>query len=126
MTVEDEVRHCLNEIVDPCSAAAGAPAGLIDMGLIKDIHVDSTPNGACVAVTITVSEPSCLMGGPFAAEARSRLESLSGVTSVEIHIDPASDWTPANMTEEYRARLREVRSRRHPQFVQLSAPSLKP
>lgn len=125
MTLEDEVRQCLNGIVDPCSSAAGAPAGLLDMGLVKRIDVESTPSGAHVAVTVTVTEPSCLMGGPFAEEARSRLSSLEGVSSVEVEIDPLIDWTPANMTAEYRARLHDVRSGRHPVPVQLQAPSLR-
>lgn len=119
MTTQDEVRRTLNEIVDPCSVAAGAPAGLIDMGLVRDVRVEAGPGGARVTVTISVSEPSCLMGGPFAGQARDRLEALDGVAEISVHIDPAMDWTPASMTEEYRERLREVRSRRRLPIVEL-------
>ena len=57
MTAE-EVRALLNAIVDPCSLAAGAPAGIDEMGLVRDVEVEglhrdhlSEPWGATAAAS---------------------------------------------------------------------------
>jgi len=39
-----DVRAVLNQIIDPCSRVAGAPVGLVDMGLIRRLTV--TPASA--------------------------------------------------------------------------------
>jgi metal-sulfur cluster biosynthetic enzyme len=109
---EAEVRAALDGVVDPCSVAAGAPAGLDALGLVRDVQVRDGEGGADVRVTLAVTDPGCLMGGPFAASARERLAALPGVARVEVALATRLDWSPADMAPAYAARLRAARRAR--------------
>jgi metal-sulfur cluster biosynthetic enzyme len=108
----DQVRAVLNGIVDPCSAAAGAPAGLDDMGLVREVQVETGSEGTVVRVMLALTEPTCLMGIPFMATARERLEALPGVIRAEVSLASGFEWTPAELSPSYAARLERVRARR--------------
>lgn len=110
MVDENVVRRTLNAIVDPCSATAGAPAGLVDMGLVRSLEVRDGAEGATVKVEIGVTEPGCLMGFPFAREAEKLLSGLPGVVGVEVALDHAHDWKPEDMSPRYRKRLEDRRT----------------
>ena len=110
MVDEAAVRSALNGILDPCSVAAGVPAGLVDMGLVRSLEVRGGAEGATVRVEIGVTEPGCLMGFPFAREAEKLLGGLPGVAAVEVALDYAHDWEPADMSPEYRKRLEDRRT----------------
>jgi metal-sulfur cluster biosynthetic enzyme len=102
---EDAVREALNSIVDPCSVTAGAPAGLVDMGLVRSIdlyagHAD---------VTIGVTEPMCLMGAIFLRDVRSILASLDGIDSFDVRFDHHLRWDESMMAPSYRIALRAKR-----------------
>jgi metal-sulfur cluster biosynthetic enzyme len=112
MITEQQVRGALNEIVDPCSVAAGAPAGLADMGLVRRIGVRAGRGGALVEVVLGLTEPTCLMGFPFLRSARERLSALPGVERVEVSLDPGFEWTPAELRPEYAERLERRRALR--------------
>ena len=107
---EDTIRAELNEILDPCSVVAGAPAGLAEMGLVRALSVTEAAGGVAIAVRIGVTEPGCMMGASFALHARRRLEALSGVVSVDVQLDHDADWEPADLDPAYAARLASVRS----------------
>jgi metal-sulfur cluster biosynthetic enzyme len=109
---ESQVRAALNEIVDPCSAAAGAPAGLEEMGLVREVEISAGPRGARVRVTIGLTQPLCLMGIPFLKSARERLSAMRGVAQVDVSLASGIDWTPAQMAPRYRDRLERVRRTR--------------
>lgn len=104
------VRSTLNEIVDPCSAAAGAPAGLDDMGLVRSVEIAETASGVSVKVKIGVTEPGCFMIYPFAKEARKRLDEIAAIDVVEVDLDNGHDWMPTDMSERYRRQLAEKRA----------------
>lgn len=112
MIDDTAVRAVLNSIIDPCSRAAGVPAGIVEMGLIRSLEVRQEPAGASITVTIRVTEPGCLMAYPFANEARKRLETLPGVASIDVKIDHVCDWEPAAMSPAYRTRLEAHRAQR--------------
>lgn len=112
MIDEAVVRAELNEIADPCSAAIGARAGLIDMGLIRDLRIVDGEGGAAISLTIAATDPGCLMIYPFANEAQKRLAALPGVAEVSVTMDVSHDWVPADMSPEYRERLAALRARR--------------
>ena len=102
----------LNTIVDPCSRAAGAPAGLAEMGLVRQLEVQQSPEGARIHVVIGVTEPGCLMGAAFVNNVRKLLWALPGVAEVQVRLDQAYDWTPEDMAPVYQARLEQQRQRR--------------
>lgn len=112
MIDEAFVRAELNKIVDPCSAVAGAAAGINEMGLVRHLELVEGSQGTIIRVVIGVTEPGCLMGIPFANEAQKRLQALSGVENVEVTLDRAFSWTPQDMASEYQARLAAFRSKR--------------
>jgi metal-sulfur cluster biosynthetic enzyme len=107
MTVRELVLEALNTIVDPCSVAGGAPAGIADMGLIRALDVVEGEGGAAVSLTIGVTEVGCLMAAPFAVEAEKRVAALPGIASVSVGLDDKFDWDPADMAPAYRAHLQE-------------------
>jgi len=107
---EEAVRAELNEILDPCSVVAGAPAGLDEMGLVRALSVSRAAGGVAIAVRIGVTEPGCMMGASFAIKARERLEALAGVVAVDVKLDHEGDWEPADMDPGYARRLAEGRA----------------
>jgi metal-sulfur cluster biosynthetic enzyme len=109
---EVEVRAALDAVVDPCSVVAGAPAGLVQMGLVRALELCEGEPGATIRVHIGVTEPGCLMGASFAAQAHAQLEQLDGVARVEIELDHANDWMPDDMNRDYQRRLDAIRATR--------------
>jgi hypothetical protein len=52
------------------------------------------------------------MGAAFVNDARKLLRELPGIAEVQVSMDHAFDWTPANMAPAYQARLEQLRQRR--------------
>jgi metal-sulfur cluster biosynthetic enzyme len=110
----------LEEIVDPCSTATGVPAGLVSMGLVRSVQLPSPATEGTLRVTLTMTEPGCLMAAIFAENARERLTPLAGadgfhdVTGVDVVLDATQVWEPDDMAPEYRRRLAAARRRRLP------------
>lgn len=107
MTVT-EIRELLNTIVDPCSVAAGAPAGLVDMGLVRGLEIRQ----GTISVRIGLTEPGCMMGASFVVRARELLAAVPGVDAVEVELEQDCDWSPALLDGDYAKRLRELRALR--------------
>lgn len=118
---ESEVLSILNGIQDPCSVVAGAAAGLVEMGLIRDLVVLNKPSGVFISLLVRVTEPGCLMGSVFAQEASQRLKAIPGVSEVEVKVDHAFDWKPEDMLSDYRVKLEQIRAKKR-----LFLPVLKP
>ena len=109
----ESVRRALETIIDPCSQAMGVPAGLMSLGLVRDIAVDERlDGGACVRVTLCITEPGCLMAALFQEMAQRELLRLPGVGEVDIVVDHGHIWDPEQMEPGYRRRLSEVRAAR--------------
>ncbi|MFI5801078.1 metal-sulfur cluster assembly factor [Streptomyces sp. NPDC051677] len=115
------VRDVLNGITDPCSITAGVPAGMDDMGLISDIQVrDDSAGGQRVSVKFGLTDPTCMLLGSFANEARERLAALPGVTGVDVSLDHDMEWTPDMLAPHYRQRLAEHRAVQRARFLPLT------
>lgn len=108
--LRESITQTLEAIVDPCSMASGAPAGLVSMGLVGDIDIRQSGDGADVAVTLYVTEPGCMMSALFQITAQQKLERLAGIKNLDVKVDYAHIWDPDHMTPEYRQRLKEYRS----------------
>jgi metal-sulfur cluster biosynthetic enzyme len=109
---EDDVRDVLNTIIDPCSRVAGAPVGLVDMGLIRRLTLTPAVDSADVDVhmVIGVTEYGCLLAPSFASEARKLLAALPGVGAIDIDLDEDFDWEPDDMSADYRRHLAQRRA----------------
>jgi metal-sulfur cluster biosynthetic enzyme len=107
------MHECLNGIVDPCSITAGAPAGLVDMGLVGRAELEDRDEGGVRAViAIGITHPFCMMAGVFLNEVRTRIGGLDGIDEVAVSLDSDTVWTPDRMTADYRARLDAARAAR--------------
>jgi metal-sulfur cluster biosynthetic enzyme len=104
------INRTLEAIVDPCSRATGAPAGLISMGLVGPIAIDERSDGAHLHVTLYITEPGCMMGSIFQVNAERALAALEGVASVAVEMDYGHVWLPEQMAPEYRRRLAQIRA----------------
>lgn len=115
---EAAVRIVLDGIVDPCSRAAGAPAGLSEMGMVPEITFEpGTDDKTDIAVRLIVTHPFCMMSNIFVKEITERLEAMSGVGSVKVEFDPGSIWTPDMMHADYAERLEAARTKRRAEFA---------
>lgn len=119
MITEALVRSLLDQIVDPCSDAAGCAAGLDAMGLVPHVAVTEGPAGVRVEAVVAVTEFGCLMGAPFVVAAEEKLRGLAGVADVVVRLDDRFDWTPDRMRPDYRARLEAFRAWRRRDGVPL-------
>jgi metal-sulfur cluster biosynthetic enzyme len=115
--VRQAVSECLEGIIDPCSAASGAPAGLVSMGLVGPITVQRDSEGTSVQVTLYITEPGCLMGTLFQLTAQRELAKIPGVHRVDVRMDYAHVWGPEQMSLEYRQRLAKARACRAAQMA---------
>jgi len=118
-SLEQAIWSRLEAIVDPCSRASGAPAGLVSMGLVGGVTVDERPDGAHVDVTLYITEPGCIMGALFQLTAERDLIELPGVTQVKVGIDYSHVWGPEQMTPEYRQRLADMRACRRTRALEV-------
>ena len=109
---ERAVRAALDQIKDPCSCVAGAPAGLSEMGLVKQVRATGTLNGVTVEVLLIATEPTCPFATMFVGEAERRIEAIPGVVSVVVRFDAHADWSEMDASPSYRERLNAVRRRR--------------
>ena len=115
---EATIRVVLDTIVDPCSRAAGAPAGISEMGMIPDIALlPGAGNQTNVYVHLIVTHPFCMMSSLFVKEISERVGALDGAGEVEVNLDPGTLWTPDMMTPEYAERLEVARARRRAEFA---------
>ncbi len=82
------------------------PVNIVDLGLVYDCTVEQPENSAAkVNVKMTLTAPGCGMGPTIAAEARSKIESVPGVSeaSVELVWDPP--WNQAMISEAGKMKL---------------------
>jgi len=114
-----EVCTVINTIVDPCSRAAGIPAGLVDMGLLRSLAVRAEPDGVHVRAVVGVTEYGCLLGPAFATKIDQLVRGITGVVDVEVTLDDRFDWSPEDMDESYQQLLARRRSSGNAHFLSL-------
>jgi metal-sulfur cluster biosynthetic enzyme len=112
-TLRRAVRRQLNLIIDPCSVAAGAPVGIVEFGLVPRVRLTEAANGRWrVGVTIRLTEPGCVMAGPFGMRAQEVLSALGWVDAIDVHVDNKRLWTEADISTAYAIRLDASRQAR--------------
>jgi metal-sulfur cluster biosynthetic enzyme len=102
MRIEEAVRDAIAQVDDPCSIRANAPLNVFELGLVRDWRID--PDGD-VTVTLSPTNPSCVLIGSIAEGVERRVGALPGVRSVKVTIDTKTFWTPGLMTEGGRVKL---------------------
>lgn len=100
MITPDVVRKALRTVRDP-----ELGLNIVDIGLVYDITVTDTPEGAEVHVKHTLTSPGCPSGPEIMEDMRRTLQDLDGVKSVEIELVWEPYWTPEKMDPRLRAFL---------------------
>jgi len=95
VTTDAAIRAALDEVVDPCSVAVGAPVGLLDMGLVTGWALDA---GGHLAVRLCLTSPGCTLFPRMIEAAEAELGRIPGVASVRVDLDLEAVWTEARMT----------------------------
>jgi metal-sulfur cluster biosynthetic enzyme len=114
MTITREtVLDLLDRIIDPCAANAGAPGGIVEMGLVRRLEIDERDDGAHVHLGITVTEPTCIMYHSFVRDAHELLSRTEGVAEVSFELPVYESWTEHDMSPELQRRLADARARRN-------------
>ncbi len=82
------------------------PVNIVDLGLVYDCLVEQ-PEGqpANVSVKMTLTAPGCGMGPTIAAEARSKIEGVSGVATANVELVWDPPWNQAMISEAGKMKL---------------------
>jgi FeS assembly SUF system protein len=94
---EEQIVRMLKTVYDP-----EIPIDIYNLGLIYDVNVLDNGN---IEVTMTLTAPNCPAADFIVEDVRMKLESIEGVSNVEIKIvfDPA--WDKDMMSDEAKLEL---------------------
>lgn len=82
------------------------PVNVVDLGLIYDCKVLPLPaGGSRVEVKMTLTAPGCPMAGSIAADVKTKLERVPGVSEVNVDIVWEPPWNQQMMTEAAKLQL---------------------
>ena len=108
----EQITGALQEVVDPCSVGRGVPAGLVDMGMVKDVRITHAADGrAAVTVELRTTSPACTFQLYFEREVRNRLSGIDDLGDVRIEWNAEFDWSDDDMSPALKDRLRDKRRR---------------
>ena len=98
---EDDVWMQLKNVYDP-----EIPVNIVDLGLVYDLTLGKNESGGtAVHVKMTLTAPGCGMGPTIAADAKSRILTISGVESAEVELVWSPPWNQGMITEAGRMKL---------------------
>lgn len=97
LKIEEQVVEMLRTVYDP-----EIPVDIYSLGLVYKI--DLADDGA-LCVDITLTAPNCPMADFILEDVRMKLESIDGVTSVNVNIVFEPEWTQDMMSEEAKLEL---------------------
>lgn len=96
--LEDKIVEMLKTVYDP-----EIPVNVYDLGLIYRIELSDDLMQLDVDMTMTA--PSCPMADFIVEDVRQKLESIEGLTSVNVNLVFEPEWTQDMMTEEAKLEL---------------------
>ena len=76
------------------------PVNIVDLGLVYDLKIDGAGEGHTVDVKMTLTAQGCGMGPVIADDAKTRIESIPEVESVNVSIVWDPPWNPRMMSDE--------------------------
>lgn len=98
---EEQVWAALRQCFDP-----EIPVNIVDLGLIYDLRIEPEVAGQKkIFVKMTLTAVGCGMGPVIAQDARSRLESVPGVSSAQVDIVWDPPWSPHMISPAGREKL---------------------
>ena len=97
---EEKVWQVLKTCYDP-----EIPVNIVDLGLVYSLTLEQSPEGAKVAVQMTLTAPGCGMGPAIAREAQQKILLLSGVADADVQVVWEPVWSPDKISEEGKKKL---------------------
>lgn len=92
LRIEDDIVKMLRTVFDP-----EIPVDIYSMGLIYRIDV---ADDGTVDIDMTFTAPNCPAADFIFEDVRQKVESIDGVTAVNLQLVFEPEWTPDMMTEE--------------------------
>ena len=92
--LEERVIAALRSVFDP-----EIPVNIYDLGLIYDLKTDTAGS---VAIRMTLTSPACPVAGSLPGEVQSRVQAVSGVTTVNVELVWEPPWSMSRMSDEAR------------------------
>lgn len=96
--LEDKIVEMLKTVYDP-----EIPVNVYDLGLIYRIELSDDLTQLDVDMTMTA--PSCPMADFIVEDVRQKLETIEGLTTVNVNLVFEPEWTTDMMTEEAKLEL---------------------
>ncbi|TVR52981.1 MAG: putative Fe-S cluster assembly protein SufT [Puniceicoccaceae bacterium] len=82
------------------------PVNIVDLGLVYSLDIQPTDTGGHkVEVQMTLTAPGCGMGPAIAADAKSKILVIPGVTEAEVHLVWDPPWNQNMISEEGKMKL---------------------
>lgn len=97
LQLEEKVVAMLRTVYDP-----EVPVDIYSLGLVYKIDIDDNAN---LLIDMTMTAPNCPMADFIVDDARYKLESIEGLSSVTINIVFEPEWTKDMMSEEAKLEL---------------------
>ncbi len=97
LQIEEGIIRMLKTVYDP-----EIPVDVYELGLVYKIDVDD--NGH-VAIDMTLTAPNCPAADFIFEDVRMKVESVEGVTSVDINLVFEPEWKQEMMSEEAKLEL---------------------
>jgi len=97
MELEEQIVSMLKTVYDP-----EIPVNIYDLGLIYDVDIDDVKN---VVITMTLTAPACPMADFIMEDVKMKVESISGIKSVDVKLVFDPEWHQGLMSEEAKLEL---------------------
>jgi len=97
LVLEERIVAMLKMVYDP-----EIPVNIYDLGLIYNVE---TKEGGEVAITMTLTSPNCPVADFIVEDMRMKIESVEGVSKVDVNIVFDPEWNKDMMSEEAQLEL---------------------
>lgn len=97
LKTEEEIVRMLRTVYDP-----EIPVNVYDLGLIYKIDLNAEGH---LLVEMTLTAPSCPMADFILEDIRQKLESIEGITQVELQLVFEPEWDKEMMSDEAKMEL---------------------
>ena len=97
LTIEEKVVRMLKTVYDP-----EIPVDIYNLGLIYNIEVDEDGHAK---IEMTLTAPNCPASDFIMEDVRMKIESISGIKSVDVNLVFEPEWNKDMMTEEAKLEL---------------------
>jgi len=96
-SLEAQITDTLRTVFDP-----EIPVNIYDLGLIYEVDIKANQN---IKIKMTLTSPNCPAAEMLPGEVQARIESIPGVSGVEVEIVWDPPWSPDLMSDAAKLEL---------------------